>query len=185
MRHLLVTLTLLLSLSGCQEKDQLDQEAQAKHDAKIAAQAGAELLTELEAAKKAQGKTVESKILLQEKETETKPEDNKTKLDQMGVTMDDGTIIIDTNKTKDFFNELSKKMDVQMKKIGHDLEKGIIETKEAGIEIKDNHINIDLNKTQDLLEDWGKKIQVFAKEFDDIAKSLDKNNTRKEFNATN
>ncbi len=153
MRYLFMSLIILLSFTGCEDKEQ-----QAKHDEKIAQQARADLLAELEA-KKAQ----------EEKE-------NK-KLNNMGIKMDDGTITIDTNKTKDFFNDLGKKMDVQMKKISTDLERGILETKEAGIEINEQHIHIDLNKTQDLLMDWGKKIQIFVQEFDEMAKTLEINST--------
>lgn len=160
MRHLLIVLMLLFSFTGCEDKEQLAKE-QAVHDAKIAQQARAELLAELEA-KKAQ---------LQET--------NETKLSRMGVHMDDGIITIDTNRTKDFFKELNEKMAVQIKKISEDLEKGIIETKEAGIEMKEQHIHIDLNKTQNFLQEWGEKMQIFMQEFEDIAKNLDTNNTDK------
>jgi len=153
MRYLLMTLIILLSFTGCENKEQ-----QAKHDAKIAQQARAELLSELEAKKDIQDKNI-------------------SKLNNMGINMEDGTITIDTNKTKDFFRDLNKKMGEQMKKLSDDLEKGIVETKEAGIEINEQHIHIDLNKTQDLLIDWGKKIQVFVKEFDELAKTLETNNS--------
>ena len=153
MRYLLMSLILLLSFTGCEDKEQ-----QAKHDAKIAQQARAELLAELEAKKDLQDK-------------------NTSKLNNMGINVDDGTITIDTNKTKDFFRDLNKKMGEQMKKLSDDLEKGVVETKEAGIEINEQHIHIDLNKTQDLLIDWVKKIQVFVQEFDEIAKTLEINST--------
>ena len=153
MRYLLISLMLLLSFTGCEDKEQ-----QAKHDAKIAQQARAELLAELEAKKELQDK-------------------NTSKLNNMGINMEDGTITIDTNKTKDFFRDLNKKMGEQMKKLSDDLEKGVVETKEAGIEINEQHIHIDLNKTQDLLIDWGKKIQVFVQEFDEIANTLEINST--------
>jgi hypothetical protein len=153
MRYLLMSLILLLSFTGCEDKEQ-----QAKHDAKIAQQARAELLAELEAKKDLQDK-------------------NNTKLNNMGINIEDGTITIDTNKTKDFFRDLNQKMGEQMKKLSDDMEKGILETKEAGIEINEQHIHIDLNKTQDLLVDWSKKIQVFVQEFDEMANTLDMNNT--------
>jgi len=155
MRYLLMSLILLLSFTGCEDKEQ-----QAKHDAKIAQQARAELLAELEAKKYLQDK-------------------NTSKLNNMGINMEDGTITIDTNKTKDFFSDLNKKMGEQMKKLSDDLEKGVVETKEAGIEINEQHIHIDLNKTHDLLLDWGKKIQVFVQEFDEMAKTLEINSTNK------
>lgn len=153
MRYLLISLILLLSFTGCEDKEQ-----QAKHDAKIAQQARAELLAELEAKKDLQDK-------------------NTSKLNNMGINVDDGTITIDTNKTKDFFKDINQKMGEQMKKLSDDLEKGIVETKEAGIEINEQHIHIDLNKTQDLLIGWGKKIQVFVQEFDEMAKILEINST--------
>ncbi len=90
MRYLLISLMLLLSFTGCEDKEQ-----QAKHDAKIAQQARAELLAELEAKKELQDK-------------------NTSKLNNMGINMEDGTITIDTNKTKDFFRDLNEKMAVQM-----------------------------------------------------------------------
>ena len=164
MRHLLVILMILFSFTGCEDKEQLAKE-KAAHDAQIAQQARAELLAELEAEKE----------LLQKKSHER----NETKLMKMGVRMDDGIITIDTNRTKDFFRDLNEKMAVEIKKISEDLEKGIIEKKEAGVEMKDQHIHIDLNKTQNFLQEWGEKIQIFMQELNDITNSLDKNNTDK------
>ena len=97
----------------------------------------------------------------------------------MGINVDNGLITIDTNKTKDFFKQFSQTMEVKMKKISDDLQQGIVETKEAGIDINNEHIHIDLNKTRNLLEVWGKKIQIFAQEFDNLAKSIENNNTYK------
>lgn len=175
MRYLLISLILLFSLSGCQDKEQQSTEVQTAHDDKIAQQARAEALAEFEAKKQAQAKT------------KTKAEKRKDKLDEIGISMDKDVLTIDTNKTKDFLHDLGKKMEVHMKKINQDLDKGIIKSKEAGIDIDNGHINIDLNKTQDLFEGWNKKIQSFVNEFDDVAKSLDDNTTdkKKENNAAN
>jgi len=185
MRHLLLSLILLLSFSGCQEKEQQSAEAQTKHDAKVAAETRAEVLAEFEAEKKAQLAQVqatEAKIkalkVLPTAVTQTKQENDK--LDEIGIKMDNDVITIDTNKTKDFFHDLSKKMEVHMKKISQDLDKGVIEAKEAGVDVDNGKINIDLNKTQDLIQSWSKKIQIFADQFDDISKSLDQNNTEDE-----
>lgn len=195
MRNLLVTLTLLLYLTGCQDKKQLNEEAQAKHDAKIAQQARAEVLAELQSGKlqaektqieKLQKKVIQEQALPKEKlpQTQMPTKEEKDSLDhknaqlnQMGIHMEKDSISIDTNKTKEFFNDLSKKLDVQMKKISDDLEKGMIDTKEAGVEINEKHIHIDLNKTQNMLEDWGKKIQIFVQEFDEVSKNIENNTT--------
>ena len=184
MRYILISLILLLSFTGCQEKEQQSSQTPAKHDDKTAAETRAEVLAEFEAEKKAQlaqVKATEAKIkaLKVPPTTKSQTEKEKDKLSKMGVEMDNDIITIDTNKTKTFLKDLSKRMENQMEKISHDLDKGIIEAKEAGVDINNGQINIDLNKTQDLFESWGKKIQVFANEFDDVAKSLDENNTDK------
>ena len=92
-RSILIPLLILFALTGCEDK-----EAQAKHDAQIAQQAREELLAELEA-KKAQ----------EEKEPAA--------FNKIGINVHEGTIMIDTNKTKNFLNELGKKMDVEMKRM--------------------------------------------------------------------
>lgn len=159
MRHLLITLMILFSFTGCEDKERLAKE-QAMHDAKIAQQAREELLAELKA------------------EQEAKEKEN-TKLHHMGIRIDNGTITIDTNKTKDFFYDLNTKMAAQIKKISDDMKKGIVDAKEAGIEVNEEHIHIDLNKTQNVLQDWAQKMQMIAEEFDNATKSLDINNTNK------
>jgi len=163
MKHLLISLILLLTFTGCQDKEN-DAKKQAAHDAQIATQARAEVRAEYEAKQASQKAQIEA--------------EKNTKLNQMGVEMHNGTITIDTNKTKDFFNALNKKMEVQMKKISDDLQKGIIDAKEEGIQINDERITIDLNKTKNLLEVWGKKIQSFAQEFDEVSQTLEINTSK-------
>ena len=170
MRYLLIALTLLFSLNGCQDKKNTE-EAQAKHDAQIAKQVRAEVLAEFETKKKQEAE--EEKKLQTQKTAEAKPsfDPKNVPLNQMGVHVEESSITIDTNKTKTFLNDLSKKLEMHIKKISDDLEKGIVDAKEAGVEINKEHINIDLNKTQDMLEAWGKKIQVFVDEFDKVSQS--------------
>ena len=158
MRHLLLSLLLLLTLSGCQDKEQ-QQKEQAKHDAQIAQQARTELLTQLEKEKQVQ-------------------EAKNNRFSHMGVKMDQGTITIDTNKTKDFLKDLGRRMNVQMKQVSNDLQKGIIDAQEAGVKVNNGNINIDLNKTQTFLDEWSKKIEGYVKKFDEIAKELEDNRTK-------
>ena len=188
MKHLLLTLLVLFSFSGCDDKEE-QAKAQAKHKAQ---EARAVELAEFEAQKIALKKAEEAqKALEKEKEVlaykakeaqealeaqlakeeeakkqkSPKSEDNST-LHKMGVEMGEGTFSIDTTKTKVFIDALKAKVDSKIKTIGDDLEKGIIQSKEAGIDINEKHIHIDLNKTQDILKDWGQKIQVFVNDFD-------------------
>ena len=95
------------------------------------------------------------------------------KLAPTGIEIKDNKITIDTNKTKDFFQQLGKNLESKMSKLAQSLEKGIVDAKEAGVHIDDSHINIDLNKTKDFLEIWGKQLQGFVKEFDSMAKKID------------
>lgn len=160
MKHLLLILILLLTLTGCQNKKN-DAKAQTEHDAQVAAQAKAEVRAEYEAKQATQKAKIEAQ--------------KHTKLNQMGVDIHDGTIVIDTNKTKSFFDTLNQKMETQMKK---NLQKGIIGAKEEGVEVNNERITIDLNKTKNLLEIWGKKIQSFAKEFDEFAQTPEINTSK-------
>ena len=162
MRNILITLILLLSFTGCQDKEK-EIKAQAEHDAQITKKVRAEMLAEFEAEK--------LKLKREAQETE--------KFNKVGVNVNNGTITIDTNKTKDFFKQLTQNMETQMKKISDDLQQGIVESKEAGINIDNEHVNIDLNKTKTFLEGWAKKIQIFAHEFDNISKNIENNNAHK------
>jgi hypothetical protein len=165
LKHILFSLILLLLFSGCQDK----KEEQAQHDAKIAQEARTELLKEQAEAKKEQEEL-----------------EKNNKFSKIGITSEDGKIIIDTNKTKSYFKDLAHQMKTKMDKMSKDLEKGIVKNEEAGIEANETHINIDLNKTKSFLDTWGKKMQGFVKEFDDIAKEFDnQNKTTKDTDATN
>ena len=165
MKHILLSILLLFFLSGCQDK----KEDQAQRDAKIVQEARTELLKEQAEAKKKQEEL-----------------EKNNKFSKIGITSEDGRIIIDTNKTKSYFKDLAHQMKTKMDKMSKDLEKGIVKNEEAGIEMDERHINIDLNKTKTFLDIWGKKMQGFVKEFDEIAKEFDnQNKTTKDTDATN
>ncbi len=151
MKQILILVILSLSFNGCQDR----QEEQSQHDAKIIQEARAQLLKE------------------QEEEKKKEALERKNKLSKIGISTEENKIIIDTNKTKSFFKDLSHKMKTEMHKIHKEMEKGLIKYDEAGIKIDKAHINIDLNKTKSFLETWGKKMQVFIKEVDSIAQEFD------------
>jgi len=159
-----MTSLVLLSLSGCQNA----KENQAEHDAKIAAQAKAELRAELEEARR-------------QKEAELQ---KNNKLGHMGISTDDGKLIIDTHKTKDFLQQMAEKMKDRADKFSKDFEKGVIDDKEAGIEMNQTHINIDLNKTKSFLENWEKTLEGYAKEFNKMTQEYSKE-LKKDTNAAN
>ncbi len=150
MKKILIALTVLLALSGCQDK----QENQAAHDAKVAAQAKAELRAELK----------------KEQEAAVQAQDNK--LAHIGITTTNGKLIIDTNKTKSYFQKLAEKLKVHADKFAKDMENGDINNSEAGVVVTKTEINIDLNKTKSFLDNWGKTIEQYTKEFKKMTEEL-------------
>ncbi len=198
MRNLLLALLTLLILTACDNA----KEEQLQRDAQIAKKIRAEMLMKFEAEQKAQKIAFEKKLLEMsalkkiksvEKSVKTTPPivetikiettkreapQDDSKLTQMGITITQNSISIDTNKTKTYINEISNNIDKKMQKISEDLSKGIIQTKEAGIDINEKHIHIDLNKTQNLIEDWGNKVKLFVNQFDEMAKTIDTNHTK-------
>lgn len=99
-------------------------------------------------------------------------ESNST-LRRMGISKQDGVITIDTNRTKDFFDDLGKQVAHQMKQFSEDLDEG----RGAGIEANESQIHIDLYKTEHFLERWEKKMQEFADALEDLSKEFDNNET--------
>lgn len=196
MRPILLTLLLLFTISAC-----TDNETQAKHDAKMAQEVQQHkrlqaeknsLLAELKAKDMALEKVREEALVAQaallaqekvkkeafieeqrqKKRTEKQAVQNE-KLSNIGINIDQNKITIDTDKTKDFFQKLTQGFEDKIRKITQDIERGVIDHKDAGVKIDENHIDIDLNKTKDFLELWGKKMQSFVKEFDTMAKEID------------
>jgi len=156
MKYLLMTLAILFTLSGCQNS----QENQAEHDAKVAAQAKAELRAEL---KKEQEEAAK-------KRAETLQKENK--LAHIGITTDNGKLIIDTNKTKSYFQKMAEKLKAHADKFAKDFNEGKVNNPEAGIVVTDTQVNIDLNKTKSFLDTWGKTIEQYAKEFQKMTEEL-------------
>ena len=156
MKKILLPLFVLLLLSACNSK-----EDQAKHDAMVAQKARAELMAELKAKEEARKKA----------EEEARKKDSK--LEKIGIEVNGSKIIIDTNKTKTFFKQMTQKLQKKMEKIQHDLQKGKLEENQTGIRIDQEKINIDLNKTKGFLESWGKKMQEVMQSVEEMTKQID------------
>lgn len=156
-QKIFITLAILLALSGCQDA----KEKQAAHDAKIAEQAKAELRAELkqEQEEKAQQEAIEVQ--------------KNNKYAHIGITTDEGKVIIDTDKTKSYFQQMAAKLKAHADKFAKDFEKGVVNEKEAGIEVNATHINIDLNKTKSFLDAWTKTIEGYANEFGKMTEEID------------
>jgi SMC interacting uncharacterized protein involved in chromosome segregation len=145
MKYFFTAVILLFSFTACQDKKS-DAKIQAEHDAKIRAEERAKVLAEFNT-KKA--------------EDAQKP---KSTLSQLGIDIQDESITIDKNQSKQFFNELKDKIRTQIQDISDDISTGIEKTTEAGISMTKEHI--DMDKTKELLKTWNKKIEDFVHEFD-------------------
>ena len=153
MRYI-VTLMVLLTFCFSQTKEE------ALHDAKVRQEARAELLLELQ----------QQKLLKSHNPTikETKQPFNK-----IGLTINKDMIILDTNKTTNFFQNLTLSLESKFKQIQKELQSTIKDPKKIGIDINNEHINIDINTSSNYLKELEKKMQGFVKEFDNIAKEFD------------
>ena len=165
-QKILLTLTILFSLIACQN------ETQEEHDAKVAEKAKAELRVELK--KEADEKAKQREIAVAKNNS----------MAHIGITTTNGKLIIDTNKTKAYFDQIASTFKSHADKFVNDMNKGIIDDKEAGIEVNKTNINIDLNKTKSFLEAWGKTIDSYTTEFKKFTDTIQKSLT-KENNATN
>lgn len=186
MKHLYITTLILFFFSACGNQEQKvteeSQTIQKSNDKKNA------LMAELKAKEEAllqsrfEAKEAKEKLLIQQdakKEAflknaqEKQKKDKNEKLSKIGITIEDHKIIIDTNITKDFFQNIGKDIGSKLKKITQDLKQGSMYEQDAGIKIDNTHINIDFNQTKKFLDGWKEKMQGFVKEFENITKKLD------------
>ncbi len=101
MRHILLTIFVLLSLTACESPKEKAQ-AQAAHDSKIIQQAREDLMAELKAKEEAEKQADSLK---------------NAQLSQVGISVHEKEITINPDKTKDFFNNIGKKLEEQMNKL--------------------------------------------------------------------
>jgi hypothetical protein len=92
----------------------------------------------------------EKKLISKEKNQTTE----ETIMSEMGFDFGDEKIIIDINKTNDFFSTMKKRMEDKVKEIENKIIKADINiTRDGGFVVKDEKISIDLNHTKNLLND--------------------------------
>ncbi|RUM71884.1 MAG: hypothetical protein DSZ10_05915 [Sulfurovum sp.] len=162
MKRFLLPFIALLLLASCESSDE-----RAKHDAMIAQKAREQLMAEIKAKEEAR------------KKAEALSHKKESKLEKIGIEVNGSKIIIDTNKTKTFFKQMTQKLQKKMQKIQHDLEKGKLEDNQTGIKIDEQKINIDLNKTKGFLESWGKRMQEIVQDIDQIAREVEPSHENK------
>jgi len=77
----------------------------------------------------------------------------KTIFQEMGIEFSDEKLIIDINKTNNFFGTLEKRLENRVEKQIEKIEQIDINiTRDMGIDIQNEEIKIDLNKTKNMLD---------------------------------
>ena len=167
MKHILLSFIILFSINSCEDNP---NDCKVNKEKEELAKERAKTLQEHQTAKQKlkETPTTTTKISIE------KPKDNSITSKDTGIIIKDGTLSIDTNRTKAFIKGLSNQLDMKIDSITDDLKHGVIKNKEAGIDISANGVNIDLNKTKSVISNWSKKIESFVKTFDNVATETNK-----------
>ena len=159
MKYLLPIFLAAALLTGCEQKHETHEKSvpHAEHDTQGVQQTHPTLMKEATPTNK--------------KAVPTAPQ---SRLSHLGVTTTpDGKIIIDTNKTKSYLEQLAKQMKAKADELAKEMQQGAIEEKEVGVEVNQTKIVIDLNKTQNFMEKWTHKMQGFVKDMEELSKTID------------
>ena len=98
-----------------------------------------------------------------------KDDDEKKVLNKIGITTtNDGKIIIEPKKTKEFLENIAKTLEKEAKRIKN--ENKDIKAKDIGIEANKDKIVIDVNKTEKFLDKLSKDLAKTASELEKIFK---------------
>lgn len=182
MKKVLLSILLIFFMLGCESKEEKDRALKAEQfKQEQLAKAAEEKEQQAKSEKEAADKKLEEQRQAEERERlEKQKTAEPSMMNKMGVSMEDGKLIIDTNKTKKFFTVFQEKMDNTSREIDRELREGnLTVTVPAGIEVTSKKVSIDLNKSESFFKSWGEKMESFAKEFDKMTRSLyDANQTK-------
>ena len=110
-----------------------------------------------------------------------KIETNEDLFSQMGIHVDDGKFIIDTNQTKEFLNTLKGTVETAVKNVQEEFTKNKETSKDTDkvkstcIKVDKQEVETNLEKTQGFMDDFGKIVGNFLADFDtSIEKHIDK-----------
>ena len=92
----------------------------------------------------------------------TEDKQEKKVLENMGIEVESGKIVIDTKKTEEFFDRIGRTLEREVNKMEKGLDKP--DSSDIGVKVKKDKIEIDLNKTKSFLENFAKGMQKIAKE---------------------
>jgi len=177
----------VLAMAGCESKQEKEQVKQAElfkqeQVQKAATEAKAKVVAQKSAEREAAAKALTQKRAREEQERLAAEKANEPSvMEKMGVTMQDGKITIDTNKTVEFFSIFQEKLDNTTRELDRELSEGnLTMTVPVGVEVTSEKVSIDLNKSKSFFDSWGEKMLGFAKEFDKMTQMLHEDNHTKE-----
>jgi hypothetical protein len=98
-------------------------------------------------------KTIEKKVTIEKKATI-----EETVLQEMGFNLEDEKIIIDFNKTNNFFLNIEKRLEQKAEEIETKIQNAEINITK-GVEITDEKVSIDLNSTKNVLNELSELFQ--------------------------
>jgi len=110
-----------------------------------------------------------------EKEVNSKDE-NKTIVNRMGISSEDGIIKIDMNQAKTYLKDVGQDIKEKTKELSSNMKNGTINvSKSVGIEMNNSRLSIDFNKTKHFMKDIGGKVIEFTKDVKELASEFQEN----------
>jgi len=162
----IMSLIILISMLGCQSEEEIKKAQEAE---KYKQEQIIKLKREL--------KLEKEKRIAEAKERERLEKDrNSSTLYQMGLSRDNGKIIFDTDKAKNFLTTLGDNLKKASQEI---IEENSSSTNKMGVDIEEHNISIDFNKTKVFLKQWSSKISSFTKEISSFGDKIKDNNLSK------
>jgi len=92
-------------------------------------------------------------------------------LQRMGIDVESGRIIIDTNRTRHYFKALERQLKAGMHAGMEKVKEHAASVDDIGIHVSKEKVEIDLNKTKHFLKIWGESMKILGKELDQSFKS--------------
>ena len=83
-------------------------------------------------------------------------------LENMGIVVESGKIVIDTKKTQQFFERIGRTLEREVGRMEKNISKPC--SSNIGISVRKDKIEVDLNKTKSFLENFAKGMQRIVKE---------------------
>jgi len=83
---------------------------------------------------------------------------------KLGLQFKDGAIILDTEKSKHFFESLKRSIGRNIHRSVKEAEEKLPKSEDLGIHIQDNKVVIDLNRTKSFMKEWIETMEVLGKE---------------------